>query len=44
MEHIVLNWEDIVQLLLDELIDEEVHELNRIEYKQQPAKKKSQAG
>lgn len=33
MEHIVLNWDDIVYLLLDELIHEEVQELNSIELK-----------
>ena len=32
MEHIILNWEDIVHLLLDELIHEEVQELNNIEF------------
>ncbi len=34
MEHIVLHWDDIVQLLLDELIREEAIELNRLEFKQ----------
>ena len=33
MEHIVLHWDDIVYLLLDELIHEEVQELNSIEMK-----------
>ena len=33
MEHIVLHWDDIVQMLLDELIHEEVQELNQIELK-----------
>lgn len=33
MEHIILHWDDIVQLLLDELIHEEVQELNNIEWK-----------
>ena len=33
MEHIVLHWDDIVYLLLDELIHEEVQELNNIELK-----------
>ena len=33
MEHIVLNWDDIVYLLLDEIIHEEVQELNSIELK-----------
>lgn len=33
MEHIVLHWDDIVQMLLDELIHEEVQELNQIEWR-----------
>lgn len=43
MEHIILHWDDIVYLLLDELIHEEVQELNSIELKltenEQPPKK-----
>ena len=35
MEHIVLHWDDIVELLFDELIHEEVQELNRIEFKKE---------
>lgn len=31
MEHILLHWDDIVACLLDELIEEEVLELNRVE-------------
>jgi hypothetical protein len=33
MEHIILHWDDIVQMLLDELIHEEVQELNSLEWK-----------
>ena len=33
MEHIVLNWDDIIERLLDELIHEEVQELNAIEWR-----------
>jgi len=33
MEHIILHWDDIVSMLLDELIHEEVQELNSIEWK-----------
>jgi cell division septum initiation protein DivIVA len=33
MEHIVLQWDDIVEKLFDELVQEEVQELNKIEYK-----------
>ena len=32
MEHIVLNWDDVVNLLIDELVHEEVQEMNRIEW------------
>ena len=35
MEHIVLHWDDIVELLFDELIHEEVQELNKIEFKKE---------
>ena len=31
MEHILFHWDDIMVVLLDELIQEEVLELNRIE-------------
>lgn len=31
MEHLLFHWEDITDLLIDELIEEEVHERNRIE-------------
>jgi hypothetical protein len=31
MEHILLHWDDIVACLVDELIEEEVIELNRVE-------------
>jgi len=31
MEHILLHWDEIVACLLDELIEEEVIELNRVE-------------
>lgn len=31
MEHILLHWDEIVACLLDELIEEEVLELNRVE-------------
>ena len=31
MEHILLHWDDIVACLLDEVIEEEVIELNRVE-------------
>ena len=33
MEQIILRWDDIVELLLDDLVREEVHELNEIESK-----------
>ena len=35
MEHIILQWDDIVELLFDELIHEEVQELNKIEYQKE---------
>lgn len=31
MEHILLHWDDIMACLVDELIEEEVIELNRLE-------------
>jgi len=31
MEHLFFHWEDITDLLIDELIEEEVHERNRLE-------------
>jgi|DEB0MinimDraft_12_1074336.scaffolds.fasta_scaffold93223_1 hypothetical protein len=31
MEHIVLQWDDILEKLFDELVQEEVKELNTIE-------------
>ena len=31
MEHILLHWDDIMACLVDELIEEEVLELNRLE-------------
>ena len=31
MEHILLHWDEIVACLIDELIEEEVIELNRVE-------------
>ena len=31
MEHVFFHWEDITDLLIDDLIEEEVHERNRIE-------------
>ena len=31
MEHILLHWDDIMACLIDELIQEEVLELNRLE-------------
>ena len=31
MEHILLHWDEIVACLLDELVEEEVLELNRVE-------------
>ena len=36
MEHILLNWDEIVELLFEELIHEEVQELNQIEFKKNP--------
>ena len=33
MEHLLFHWEDIVDVLLDELITEEVNERNSIEAK-----------
>ena len=35
MEHIILQWDDIVELLFEELIHEEVQELNKIEYQKE---------
>lgn len=35
MEHIVLQWDDIVELLFEELLHEEVQELNKIDLKKQ---------
>ena len=35
MEHIVLQWDDILERLWDELVQEEVQELNRIEIKRE---------
>lgn len=31
MEHLLFHWEDITDLLIDELIEDEVNERNRIE-------------
>lgn len=31
MEHILLHWDDIMAVLIDELVEEEVCELNRLE-------------
>jgi len=31
MEHILFHWEDVMACLVDELIEEEVLELNKIE-------------
>lgn len=36
MEHILLNWDEIVELLFEELIHEEVQELNQIEFRKNP--------
>jgi hypothetical protein len=33
MEHLLFHWEDIVDVLLDELLTEEVNERNKIEAK-----------
>ncbi len=33
MEHIMFHWEDIVEILIDDIIQEEVLERNRIEDK-----------
>ena len=33
MEHIILHWDDVVDLLVDEVIHEEVQELNKIEWR-----------
>ena len=41
MEHIILHWDDIVELLFDELIHEEVQELNKIEFKREDDIKRS---
>jgi hypothetical protein len=35
MEHLLFHWEDIVDVLLDELLTEEVNERNQIEAKLQ---------
>jgi hypothetical protein len=31
MEHLLFHWEDITDLLIDELIEEDVQERNKIE-------------
>jgi hypothetical protein len=31
MEHLLFHWEDITELLIDDIIEEEVHERNIIE-------------
>ena len=31
MEHLFFHWEDITELLIDDLLEEEVHERNRLE-------------
>lgn len=36
MEHILINWDEIVELLFEELIHEEVQELNKIEFRKNP--------
>lgn len=36
MEHILINWDEIVELLFEELIHEEVQELNQIEFRKNP--------
>ena len=33
MEHILVHWDDIMACLVDEIIEEEVIELNRLEHK-----------
>ena len=33
MEHILVHWDDIMACLVDEIIEEEVIELNRVEQK-----------
>jgi len=33
MEHLLFHWEDIVEVLIDDLITEEVNERNTIEAK-----------
>jgi len=32
LEHIIIQWDDICERLFDELVQEEVKELNHIEY------------
>ena len=32
MEHLLFHWEDIVDLLVDEMIEDEVKERNQIEH------------
>jgi len=36
LEHIIIQWDDICERLFDELVQEEVKELNHIEYKKNP--------
>ena len=33
MEHILLHWDDIMAVLIDELVQEEVIEMNKLEDK-----------
>ena len=33
MEHILVHWDDIMACLVDEIIEEEVIELNRLEHR-----------
>ena len=36
LEHILLRWDDIMELMMEELFEEEVQELNKIEQKRSP--------
>lgn len=44
LEHILIHWDDITAVLIDEIIQEEAFELNKIETKRNPEPVTSQLG
>jgi len=37
LEHIIFHWDDIMEVLIDDLLEEEALEFNRIEQQQKEA-------